>query len=330
MKRIVALLFRKPGVFFSIERVFGQLEPELEPFVNVRPWTAPYSGFSPGKVLRNIFAARSSRADIYHITGDMHYLVLGLPRKRTLLTIHDCIFLYQSSGFKRLLLKSVLLDLPVRHCALITTISESTRKDILRHTKCPPEKVLVIPNPVNHHIRYVPRPFPATGPALLFIGNTPNKNLPRVIQALEGVPCRLQLVGVFSSETEALLKCSNIRYEIRVNLTDQEMADQYINTDIVLFPSTYEGFGLPVVEGQKAGRPVITSDLDPMREVAGGAACLVDPYSAASIREGVMKVIHDHHYREGLVQQGFQNVERFDAKRIAQQYLSCYRQLLPA
>ena len=323
-------MFRKPAGFFSIERVFGQLEPELEPFVNLKPWTAPFSGFSLVKVLRNIFAAKSCGADIYHITGDMHYLAIGLPRKRTLLTIHDCVFLYQSSGFKRWLLKCLLLVLPVRHCALITTISESTRKDILRFTGCAPEKVLVIPNPVDRHIRYVPRPFPATGPVLLFIGNTPNKNLLRVIPALEGIPCRLQLVGVFSSETVALLKRSSIRYEIRVNLTDQEMADQYINADIILFPSTYEGFGLPIVEGQKAGRPVITSDLDPMREVAGGAACLVDPYSVVSIHEGVMKIISDSHYREGLVRQGFQNVERFDAKRIAQQYLACYRQLLPA
>src|ERR1700744_5071979 len=141
----VIQLFRKKGEFFSIERVFGRLEPEMAKFVTVRRREAPSGGLSVRAMIRNIRAARSVRADVYHITGDLHYLAFGLPRKRTILTIHDCVFLYQTAGLKRLLLKWLFLSGPVRRCALITTISESTRQDIIRHTGCAPARVVVIP-----------------------------------------------------------------------------------------------------------------------------------------------------------------------------------------
>jgi glycosyltransferase involved in cell wall biosynthesis len=285
-------------------------------------------GFSLQAIFRNIRAARSARADIYHITGDVHYLAFGLPRKQTILTIHDCVFLYQTAGLKRLLLKWLFLSRPVRRCALITTISESTRQDIIRHTGCTPGKIVVIPNPVDSKIHFAARPFHREEPVILFLGTTPNKNLLRAIPALEGIPCLLDLVGDLSEEAITLLQRCKINYRKGSNLMDEEVVEKYCNADLVLFPSTFEGFGLPIVEAQKAGRPVVTSDLEPMREVAGGAACLVDPYSVASIRDGILKVINDKAYREKLVQAGFQNVERFDTASIVRQYVSCYQRLL--
>jgi len=320
-------LFRKKGEFFSIERVFGRLEPEMSKFLTVRRLEAPTGGFSLRAIIRNIGAARSARADIYHITGDLHYLAFGLPHKRAVLTIHDCVFLYQAAGLKRLLLKWLFLSGPVRRCAVITTISESTRQDIIRHTGCAPGKIVVIPNPVDSKIRWVPRPFHEAEPVVLFLGSTPNKNLLRAVPALEGIPCLLDVVGDISEEAVTLLEKNKIRYRKGSNLTDEEVAERYCGADLVLFPSTFEGFGLPIVEAQKAGRPVVTSDLDPMREVAGGAACLVDPYSVASIREGILKVINDKTYRERLVEAGFRNVERFDTASIVRQYIACYQQL---
>lgn len=328
MKRI-GLLFRKPVEFFSIERVFGQLQPELNRSVSVKPWIAPYGGISPSGIIKNIMSARACAADLYHITGDIHYLTLGLPRARTVLTIHDCVFLYQYKGYKRLLLKWLLLDLPVRRSALITTISDSTRKDILKYTGCRPEKIVVIPDPVNDIIRFEARPFTPSAPVILFVGTTANKNLARVIPALEDISCSLVIIGVLPPEMLSLLKKTNIRYSNQSGLSDKEIADKYVEADIVLFPSTFEGFGLPIVEAQKAGRPVITSDLAPMREVAGDGACLVNPFSVSSIRQGVLRVTGDSEYREDLIRKGFRNVTRFDAKRIADQYLSCYRKLLP-
>jgi glycosyltransferase involved in cell wall biosynthesis len=327
-KKTALLLFRKPIRFFSIERVFHQLEQDMGAEFVLRRWIAPKAGGSPATIFANLLAARRSHADVYHVTGDIHYTVLALPRRRTLLTIHDCIFLYRTTGWKRSLLKWLFLTRPVRRCKMITTISQATKDDIIAHTGCPPDKIVVIPNPVDGLIQYEPRAFNQREPVVLFIGATPNKNLTRVAEALEGIPCRLDIVGDPPEETLRELESRGLVYTARAGLSGEELAAKYTAADIVLFPSTFEGFGLPIAEGQKAGRPVITSDLSPMKDVAGSGACLVNPFDPQSIRAGVLKVIGDAEYREQLVQAGFKNVARFETSAVANQYLNCYKKLL--
>lgn len=326
-KRKVTLLFRKKrDRFFSIERIFQQLTPSIARGLDVDRWEAPYA--SPWQIFRNLKAVRTCKADIYHITGDIHYIALGLPRKKTLLTIHDCVFLYSTTGVKRRFFKWLFLDMPVRRSRMVTAISEKTRADILRYTGCPPGKVVVVPNPVDSNIRYQPSIFRQDRPVILFIGSTPNKNLERVIPALEGIPCHLNIIGILPGGMKELLLQHSIDYSVRQNLTDEEMYAEYVACDMILFPSTFEGFGLPVVEGQKAGRPVITSNINPMKEVAGEGACLVDPNDIASIREGVRRVIQDNAYREKLVESGLSNIARYTPENIARQYLECYQKIL--
>jgi glycosyltransferase involved in cell wall biosynthesis len=96
---------------------------------------------------------------------------------------------------------------------------------------------------------------------------------------------------------------------------------------MVIFASTYEGFGLPIIEANAVGRPVVTSDIYSMPEVAGDAACLVNPFDVSNIRTGVLRVIQDESYRRKLIENGFKNVERFKPNAIAQQYLELYKEL---
>lgn len=329
----VALVYRKKNpLFFSIERVFSRIEKELKEKerkerISLRKILAPRIGVSLMNVLAVSSFFKKEKSDVYHITGDIHYVVFGFPRRKVLLTIHDCVFLYQTKGLKRLILKKILLDWPVRWSAMITTISEASRQDILKYTGCSPDKVVVIPNPVNEQIQYQPRDFFIVQPIILFVGTTPNKNLSRTIAALENIPCQLHIVGRIPDAEIRLLAEHRISFRQSLHLTDAELAASYCEADLVLFPSTFEGFGLPILEGQKAGRPVVTSDLIPMKEVAGDGACLVDPYSIDSIRTAVLNVIGDPYFRDRLVQSGFSNIKRFDVNTIAGQYLACYQRL---
>ena len=95
----------------------------------------------------------------------------------------------------------------------------------------------------------------------------------------------------------------------------------------MIFASTYEGFGLPIIEANAVGRPVVTSKLSPMTEVAGDAASLVNPYDSSNIRAGVMRIINDPFYRESLVKAGFENALRFSAESVAESYAKVYRKL---
>lgn len=322
-------LFRNTSTFFSIENIFRQVAGELtrEQACQCESITLPSPGFNPGSLLKNARFVRKLPADIYHVTGDVHYIALFLPGKKTVLTIHDCVFMYQNRGFKKWVLRKLLLDWPVRHCRLITTVSDRTKKDILRLTGCPENKIVVIPNPVSEKIVAGPAPFNTGNPVLLFIGTTPNKNLALVIDAIRDIPCTLDIIGRIPAAEEEKLKANKITYRNSFNLSDAEIVQKYAGSDIVLFPSVFEGFGMPIIEGQRAGRAVLTSDLPPMNEVAGEAACLVDPYKAESIREGLLKIIRDTSYREQLVRKGLQNAQRFTPENIAALYLECYKKM---
>ena len=328
MKKI-CFIYRKPRPeYFSIEKVFAAVRKQLESVYNISEIAAPHSRITPWHLLENIRYVSQSKADIYHITGDAHYLALARPGKKTVLTIHDCVFLYHEKGLKRFFLKKLLLDLPVRHAKIITTISENSKKDIISHTGCSSNKIIVIPNPIDENIYFSEKQFQADCPVLLFIGTTPNKNLERVIAAINGIPCILDIVGKLSAEHKSLLEQNQINYREAFSISSRELADKYANSDLLLFPTTFEGFGLPIVEAQKAGRIVITSNINPMKEVAGKGACLVDPYDVHSIRNALLQIISDSGYRTDLIQEGLLNAKRFSAEQTADGYRKVYESLL--
>ena len=327
MKSVV-LFFRKPVPhFFSIEKIFSAVADQLQVHMTVRKSILPYHTSSIAKIIKNLLFARRQKANVYHVTGDVHYVVLALPRHKVMLTIHDCIFLHQYSGLKRWFFHRLFLKWPVHHSSVITTISEQSKKEIIQYSGCAPEKIRVINNPVTSAIYFREKAFNTEKPKLLFLGSTPNKNLPRVIEAIKGLKCILHIVGIIPQQERNKLEESGIEYTNASGLSESQLADAYAEADMLIFPTLYEGFGLPIVEAQKAGRPVLTSALSPMKEVAGGAACLVDPSQTFEIREGILKIIQDEGYRRQLVSKGFENVRRFEPAYISGQYLKLYEQL---
>jgi glycosyltransferase involved in cell wall biosynthesis len=308
--------------------VFDLVEKKLKPGkVKIGRVYMPRHRLSPATFFQNFKTLIPVKSEIYHVTGDVHYTVLALPRKRTVLTIHDCIFMHQSKGLKRLLISYLFLKLPVAKSAMVTTVSEKSRQDIINFTGCSPDKVKVIADPFDENFSFQPYTFNTACPVLLFVGITPNKNLVRVIEALKGLTCQLHVIGKIPLAERELLEKENVNFKESFRLSEEELRAVYKNADAVLFPSLFEGFGLPIVEAQQTGRPVITSNLSPMKEVAGDAACLVDPFSVQSIREGIMKVIQDAAYRDDLIAKGVVNAQRYNPEKVAQEYLNVYENL---
>lgn len=313
---------------YSLERVFDDVRAFLPPGVKARVVIARFKSRGFLGRLYNVFEAPFFQGEVNHITGDVNYLTYLLKKERTLLTIPDFSSLNRLKGWKRRLLFLFWYWLPEKRCKLISVISESTKRELMRYLPHAESKVRVVPCPVSDDFKPSSREFNAERPVLLQVGTGKNKNLIRVIEAIKGIDCHLRIVGPLSSEQLAKLENAEIDFSSVVEISDSQIVQEYLAADMVIFASTYEGFGLPILEAQATGRPVVTSDLMSMPEVAGEAACLVDPYDAQSIRDGIFRVTKDSSYRERLVAEGFRNVTKYHPKAIALQYTDLYREIL--
>ncbi|MBI1295525.1 glycosyltransferase [bacterium] len=313
---------------FSIERVFQDVVESLPANVQSYNLVSRYPSRGLFSRVYNILEAPFYQGDINHVTGDVHYLTYLLDKKRTLLTVHDCVSLNRTKGLKKLLLFLIWYWLPSKCCQLISVISNSTRDELLQYLPEAEAKIRVVPNPVSSSFVFFQKEFDSSQPVLLQVGTGPNKNLIRVCDALRGIPCHLRIVGKLSNKQIVALERNFIQFSATSNITDLQMVEEYRNADIVIFVSTYEGFGLPILEAQATGRPVITSNMGPMPEVAGGAAHLVDPYDVNSIRVGLQLVMGDKVYRDELIRKGRENASKYHPHAVAQQYCELYQELL--
>jgi glycosyltransferase involved in cell wall biosynthesis len=399
---------------FSIERLFAEIRRHMPADCEVTSCPAPEA--SAGILLRwrNVRHAARQEADIHHIVGDSHYLAFGLPREKTVLTIHDCGTLNRLTGWKRALLKYFWFTGPMRRAAVVTTISKASKDELRKWVGSLADKVVVVPDCVFEEFAYDPKPFNEACPVVLQVGTKWNKNAERVMEAVAGTGCRLEIVGNLSDKQKASHgdfshgwkkidadrirsaaptglrgECScpgtpgarnassdkqateqgghsrakrdrqleELSEAIKLKmmeedvfgagdtgakslfpgnagepvvrelgrLTDEELVAAYQRCDMVVFASLYEGFGLPILEAQAMGRPVITSNFGAMREAAGDGALLVDPHSVDESRAAIMRIMNEPGLREELVCKGRENAEKFRADPIALKYAEIYR-----
>jgi glycosyltransferase involved in cell wall biosynthesis len=324
----VAYHQRRPGPGrFSLERVFSDVRTWLPRDIEAKVAICRFESRGLLRRAYNTLSAGQQKADVHHVTGDVHYLALGLDSDKTVLTIADCVVLHRLKGIRRFLLWVFWYYLPIRRARVVTAISEHTQAELVRQVKCDPGKIRVIHCPLSSSFTFSPAHFQKELPTLLQVGTGPTKNVGRVIEALQGIRCRLWVVGHQTAEHERLLESCAIEYRNFPEVSDDELVSLYVQSDIAIFTSTYEGFGLPIIEAQAIGRPVIASDRASLPEVAGNAAEFVNADDHRSIRDAVEKLISDAALRERLVALGRENVKRFEPSRIAKEYASIYREL---
>jgi len=322
----VVLIYRSPQVGdYSIEELFHAIAAELGQYAEV----IEYQAGSRSRFLLDAWRLWRMKADIYHITGGVNYLACLLPWRRTVLTVHDIgHFLYGLSGFRRWLYKWIWLQLPLHAARVVTTVSSATRDCIQMHLGLPASRMHVIPNCHSHMFQPVSRPFRSECPVILQVGTKPYKNVPRLIEALREIPCRLVLIGRLDEDLRARLSRCQIDFVNLFDLSREELVRQYADCDIVSFVSLGEGFGVPIIEAQAVGRPLITSNVPPLSDVAGDGACLVDPQDVTQIRQAILRMIHDPEYRQAQTRHGHLNVARFSPSAIGKQYFNLYGRTL--
>ncbi|MCG8390500.1 MAG: glycosyltransferase [Cytophagales bacterium] len=309
---------------YSIEKIFKALGNRLKDKFEVSFFYID----SDKSVFKNLRSARKAQGDINHITGDVNWLIFGLDRRKTILTVHDLgHFENTLVGLKRWIYKYLWLYIPFKRAKFITAISSFTKSRINYHFGFS-RKVIIIHNPlVSIAAGKYKRPFNTRKPNVLQIGSMPNKNLDQLIDAVEGLDINLLLVRKPNEEIKQLLKRKEISYEWYSELSEDQLAAIYLKTDILFFGSTYEGFGLPIIEAQSFGIPVITSNLCSMPEVAGLNSLLINPYDKYDIREALEKIRTDKDFRETLSVQGKKNVDRFRIDIISKKYQELYQKV---
>ena len=285
---------------------------------------------------------------VFH--GPAFMIPLRFSGFRTVVTIHDIVAFIkpETVPLKYALYMRFLIGLVVRKADRVITPSESTKQDLIDRLKVPEEKIEVVYEAVSDEFKpwsgpgraeQVKRKFGIRDRYMLFVGNLePRKNLVRLMRAFERARDRLggayQLV--ISGKKGWLYKDILTTYE-QVNrgdviltsyVSDKDLVDLYRSADMFVFPTLYEGFGLPVLEAMGCGAPVITSSVSSIPEIAGDAAVLVDPLDIGQISEAMVEVAFSEALRANLREKGLRQAAGFTWTKTAERTLEIYRSVI--
>ena len=326
----VLYIYRHPNMGFSIGKVFKPIEEEMRKYAEVDVIYMPVANYSLCGIWKNVKAVQNAikvkQYDIVHITGTEHYLIPFLRDLRIVVTVHDLGRYLTLSGLRKWLYYGLHIWM-LGYAKKIVCISVATMDELNRSIKLPKDRIVVIPDVVGTEFQYSEKPFDTDMPVILHIGTRPHKNLTRTIEAIKDMKCHLRIIGKVGAEDLTLLTNYKIEYSIVSNLSDDELLQEYKNADIINFPSFHEGFGMPIIEGQATGRVVVTSDMEPMRTVAGKEAVICDPYNVQSIKKAYMRCVCDGAYRESVISAGLENVNNYRLNVVAKQYYKLYKTL---
>ena len=299
---------------------------------NFRAVPETSASYSVSEQLKIPIALRREGVTLFHAP---HYVLPPLVRCPSIVTIHDCIHLmfpqYLPSRFA-LTYARASIGIAARRATRVLTVSDSSKRDILRHVDISPQKIDVIHNayderfgvePAEEDVARVRERYQLHDQFVLYAGNVkPHKNLGRLIQAFHLVRQRgldhlkLVMIGDEISRYAALRRAVHqhqLHKYVRFlgYLPQETLAVMYRLAGVFVFPSLYEGFGLPPLEAMASGAPVVTSNVSSLPEVTGDAALLVDPYDPEAIAEGIHRVLTDEALRRNLCSRGLRRARQF-------------------
>lgn len=259
-------------------------------------------------------------ADVFFMPNLKHAAFSS--KARVVLTVHDLSFLINPSWFSprsRLSHRMIHPEKLIRRADAVIAVSETTKRDIVDLLGVPPKKIVVIPPLINFS---APTSYklPATS-YLLFLGSvSARKNVLGLIRAYEILKPDLDLViagpdGWGSWEIDRAIRRSPLRARIRrTGAVDEKTKWQLLaGARVFVFPSFYEGFGIPPLEAMAAGVPVVASNRGSLPEVLGGAALLPNPYDTRELAEAISALISDEKLRKTLIDGGHERVRHFSA-----------------
>jgi glycosyltransferase involved in cell wall biosynthesis len=241
-------------------------------------------------------------------------------RVPTVVTVHDLAVLRHPDAFPRWTRTYVpqVIPLVLRAASRVIAVSEFTASELESLVRVAREKIRVVPNAVDPV--FTPDGPRAEGDYVLAVGTLePRKNLARAVEAARRAGVALRVVGARGwggVEPDGASWLGEV--------DDDELARQYRGASCVVYPSLYEGFGIPVLEAMACGAPVVTSAGGAMEEVADGAAVLVDPLDAAGIAAGIAEAIDR---RDELRERGLARARSFSWADAAEQTLAVYHEL---
>lgn len=284
---------------------------------------------------------------IYH--GLSHEIPVGIehPKIKSVVTIHDLIFKYYPEQFPYF--DRQFYNRKFKHACqkadAIVAISEHTKQDIIKYYDIPSEKISVIYQ--TCHDRYK-RPLDETElqaiqneyrlpkSFILYVGSIiPRKNLSGIIDAMQLLPKNLQIplvvIGkgkkykqqVLHQIEQAGLTSLVLFPEVRF----EELPALYQLADVFLYPSYYEGFGIPIIEAQYAQTPVITTQRSALPEAGGAGAYYAEPNQPETIANGIEKILTDDSYAHHLIEKANEHIEKFDSHLITSQLMKLYESL---
>ena len=298
-------------------------------------------------------AAARDRVHVLHCPANTGPFLLP-AQTRLVLTIHDVMYLLPKgtlpaspSNYQRLgaLYRRLVVPAAARRAAAIVVVSKHSRSDVLRLLKPPSEKVAVVGEAPGNACRVledridvdaVRAKYGLNHPYLLcFGGIDPRKNTARVLEGYclfrKRASCehRLVLVGLPSSaERRYVREADDLGVARQVVFTgfvsEEELVALYNGAEALVYPSLYEGFGLPVLEAMACGTPVITSARGSLPEAAGDAAIMVDPLNVEDIAAAMLRIAQDEMLRRQLIARGFTQASKFSWRNTAEQMLAVY------